>query len=69
MVNDGLNFILFSFSFYFIFLIFLYFIFKFLFFFFILNLGGRCNVMSHVTVTQSCDTKKNIEHSETNNII
>ena len=64
----------------FILLIFLYFIFGFILLFFILNLGKRCDVMSqivtdtercvtYVTVTQTCDTEKNIEGSRIDNII
>ena len=50
VVNNGLDFIIFSFWFYFLSLILFYL--KFLFLFFILNLGGRSGMMSHVTVTK-----------------
>ena len=61
---------------------FLYLIFDFILLFFILDLDKRCNVMvtqvtKHdrdmisvtVTVTKSCDIKKDIKDSGTNNVI
>ena len=50
-------------------LFFFYFIFGFYLLFFILDLGEGYDMMSLVTVTQLYDTEKNIEGSETNNVI
>jgi len=50
-------------------LFFFYFIFGFYLIFFILDLGEGYDMMSQVTVIQSCDTEKNIEGFGTNNII
>ena len=70
IVNNGLGFIFFPFAFSFFvslfyFLISVYFTFLFV----ILDLNKGCSVTLHMTVTQSCDTEKDIEGSGTDNII
>jgi len=70
IVNNELSFISFYFAFSFFvplfyFLVLVYFTFLFV----ILDLDKVCSVTQHVTVTQSCDTEKNVKGSGIDDII